>query len=311
MAIRRPNKPPTTGTQVYNPSIAASGYVNTGFPVDAQFQGYRLGSGGFPAVVDRLRGISTTNIAASANSITTSSAAAETNTNTSTQGWDNSGYTALQANAINWNFARAPGFFDEVCYTGTGTTGQTYNHNLTVVPELMIVKSRSVASSWYVYSSTIGNTNTLVLNSTAATAVRNVWGNTSPTSTVFSVGVNGNGTNNPSATYVAYLFATLAGISKVGSYTGNGTSQNIECGFAAGARFFLVKATSTTGSWWVWDSARGITAGNDPALQLNSTAAEITTADAVDPYAAGITVNQEATCSINASGVSYVYLAIS
>ena len=112
-------------------------------------------------------------------------------------------------------------------------------------------------------------------------------------------------------TFVAYLFATLAGIQYINSYVGDGTTGRvINCGFSAGARFICIKATSTTGSWWVWDSARGITSGNDPALQLNSTAAEITSADAIDPSSSGFIVNQEATCSINASGVSYLVWAI-
>jgi hypothetical protein len=109
---------------------------------------------------------------------------------------------------------------------------------------------------------------------------------------------------------VAYLFASCPGVSKVGSYTGNGSSQTIDCGFTGGARFFLVKRTDSTGDWWVYDSARGITAPADPALRLNSTAAEVTSADAVDPTSVGIVVNQEATCNINVSSATYIYLAI-
>jgi hypothetical protein len=78
------------------------------------------------------------------------------------------------------------------------------------------------------------------------------------------------------ATYIAYLFATLAGVSKVGSYTGTGADLNVDCGFSAGARFILIKRTDSTGDWYVYDSLRGIVAGNDPYLLLNSTAAEVT-----------------------------------
>ena len=99
-------------------------------------------------------------------------------------------------------------------------------------------------------------------------------------------------------------------MSKVGSYTGNGSSQTIDMGFASGARFFLVKRTDSTGNWWVYDSTRGITAPADPALALNSTAAEVTSADAVDPTNVGLIVNQEATCNINVSGATYIYLGI-
>jgi hypothetical protein len=65
-------------------------------------------------------------------------------------------------------------------------------------------------------------------------------------------------------------YSPPAGVSKVGSYTGTGTTLSIDCGFTAGARFILIKRTDSTGDWYVWDTARGIIAGNDPYLLLNS-----------------------------------------
>jgi hypothetical protein len=130
-----------------------------------------------------------------------------------------------------------------------------------------------------------------------------------PTSSVFTVGTNAD-VNFGGWTYVAYLFATCAGVSKVGSYTGNGTTQTINCGFTGGARFVLIKATSTTGNWIVADSARGIVAGNDPALYLNSTAAEVTGLDWIDADNSGFVVNETATIAANTNGVSYIFLAI-
>ena len=110
--------------------------------------------------------------------------------------------------------------------------------------------------------------------------------------------------------YVAYLFASLPGVSKVGSYTGNGTSQTINCGFTTGARFILVKRTDSTGDWYIWDSARGIVSSNDPRLSLNTTTAEATTDDSVDPDASGFIVNQNTATNINVSGGQYIFLAI-
>lgn len=114
-----------------------------------------------------------------------------------------------------------------------------------------------------------------------------------------------------------YLFASLPGISKVGTYTGNGgtvntngTSQTISCGFSAGARFVLVKRTDSTGDWYVFDSARGIVAANDPYLLLNSTAAEVTTVDAVDADNSGFIVNQTSGTNLNVTSATYIYLAI-
>lgn len=172
------------------------------------------------------------------------------------------------------------------------------------------MKRRNGADEWPVYAAAVGASKSTYLNSNLEFFNAGMFNSTAPTAAVFTVAAQ-DVVNAIGGTYVAYLFATKAGISKVGSYTGNGSSQTINCGFSAGARFFLVKATSTTGSWWIFDSTRGIISAADAALQLNSTAAEITSADACDPDASGIIVNQEATCSINASGISYVFLAFS
>jgi hypothetical protein len=203
-------------------------------------------------------------------------------------------------------FRRAPGFFDVVCYTGTGSA-RTISHNLGVAPELMIVKRRDSTGEWKVYTATTGNGNELVLNSTGSSSSTDAWNDTSPTSSVFSVGFPIEGS---AETYVAYLFASVTGVSKVGSYTGNGSSQTINCGFTGGARFVLLKATSTTGDWVVFDSARGIVSGNDPYLRLNSTAAEVTDKDAVDTDSTGFVVNETTGPNINTNGVTYIYLAI-
>ena len=117
-------------------------------------------------------------------------------------------------------------------------------------------------------------------------------------------------TNASGGTFIAYLFASQDGISKVGSYTGNGSSQTIDCGFSGGARFVMIKRTDSTGDWYVWDTARGIIAGNDPYLLLNSTAAEVTSTDYIDPSSAGFEISSTAPAAINASGGTFVFLAI-
>jgi len=106
------------------------------------------------------------------------------------------------------------------------------------------------------------------------------------------------------------LFATVPGISKVGSYSGTGSNVDVDCGFTSGARFVLVKRTDSTGDWYVWDSARGIVAGNDGYLLLNSNAAEVTSTDYIDPLSSGFTITSTAPAALNASGGSYLFLAI-
>jgi hypothetical protein len=213
---------------------------------------------------------------------------------------------------INYLFKRAPGFFDVVAYTGNGVAGRTVPHNLGVAPELIIVKRRTSTASWGVYYG--DNTDYLLLNVTNATADDvDYWNDTSPTATAFTVGTNADvngifaGAGFP---YIAYLFASLPGISKVGSYTGNGSSQTINCGFTTGARFILIKRTNSTGDWYVWDTARGIVTGNDPHFSLNTTAAEVTTNDTIDPASSGFIVNQVAATNVNVNTATYVYLAI-
>ena len=321
IAIRRgPMEVPTSGTSVFTPltytGSSTEGTLRTaGFTVDAVFSLARSAETN-KSIYDRLRGaarILLTNA--------TDEEAAQTATtiglfsfasNVGYLGGEDQGSATINFSPrtyVNYLFRRAPGFFDEVCYTGTGAN-RTVAHNLAAVPELMIVKDRTTSWNWIVSGSLIGAANYLVLNGpNAQTTNAQFFNNTNPTSSVFSLGTqittNGSGDN-----YVAYLFATLAGVSKVGSYTGTGTTLQINCGFTGGARFVLIKRTDSTGDWYVWDSARGIVAGNDPYLLLNSTAAEVTSTDYVDTASTGFEISSTAPAAINANGGSFIFFAV-
>jgi hypothetical protein len=317
IAIRRgPMAVPTVGTQVFSPiysAAAANTVLTTSFPVDLQIPAYTGATIG-RFVVDRLRGVVTTAVdAATSPWMKTNSTDAETTGFNITRAWDNTGYQIPQylggATTVYFNFGRAPGFFDEVCYTGTGAN-TTQTHNLAAVPELIIVKPRNAVNDWSVYASSIGNGSAIFLNQDIASFANGTfWNSTTPTASVFSLGTQ-NRVNTSADLYVAYLFATVAGVSKVGSYTGTGTTQQINCGFTAGSRFVMIKRTNATGDWYVWDSARGIVAGNDPYLLLNSTAAEVTGTDYVDTYSAGFEISSTAPAAINANGGTFIFLAI-
>jgi len=210
---------------------------------------------------------------------------------------------------VNYLFKRASNFFDVVCYTGTGSA-TTQTHNLGVVPELMLFKQRSSANNWLVYNSTSGPTKYMNLNTTSADITgAQPFNNTAPTSTVFTVNTSG-GINASGQTYVAYLFATLAGVSKVGSYTGNGTTQTIDCGLTAGARFVLIKRTDSTGDWYVYDTARGMTTLTDPYWLTDSSAAEVATLGSVTTVSTGFAVNSTILAAINVNAGTYIFLAI-
>ena len=205
---------------------------------------------------------------------------------------------------INYLFKRAPSFFDEVCYTGAGSPYSPVAHNLTVVPQMIIGRFRSDVGQWYVYHEALGATGTILFNSNAVT-VTAPWTLTNTTFQYDTLQIN-------TLTYVTYLFATLAGVSKVGSYTGNGTTQTIDCGFGAGgARFVLIKRTDASGDWYVYDTARGMTVLTDPYYLINSTAAEVATLGSVTTVSTGFAVDNSIVAGINAaSPAAYIFLAI-
>jgi hypothetical protein len=318
IAIRRgPMRTPTVGTSVFTPTLATfSGttVTNTGYVVDMVITKSGVATTSNNFVIDRLRG---SDNGANQNTLpSTSSTSAEVATSgrvafTGTKTIQN-GFLQQEttANNIVWAFGRAPSFFDEVCYTGNSTGSRAISHNLGVIPELIIVKSRSAVRNWPVYIGSQGNNGNSYLNlSNAWAGGSDMFANTTPTASEFYVGNNAL-TNNTAETYVAYLFATCAGVSKVGSYTGTGAAQTINCGFTAGSRFVLIKRTDSTGGWHVWDSARGIIPTNDPYLLLNSTAAETTGTDYVDTTNVGFDITSTAPDAINASGGTFIFLAI-
>jgi hypothetical protein len=303
MAIRRPMKVPTDATTVFSPVIrTGDGVYTTGFAGDFSFGDQRSPSS-YPIAITRLT---------AGNFIPTTSTGAEQSGNyvnwaSNTSFTTTSFYGAVPT--VFWNFSRRPGFMDVVCYTGTGTT-TTQAHNLGVAPEMMIIKRRSGTGDWFVYSATGIDTGKTYpyprLNGAEdgwfGTGVINA---TAPTASVFTIS---SVLNNSGSTYVTYLFATCPGVSKVGSYTGTGATQTINCGFTGGARFVLIKRTDSTGDWYVWDTARGMVSGTDPSLLLNSTAAEVN-ANSIYTATTGFQIVSTA-AGINASGGTYIFLAI-
>jgi hypothetical protein len=191
---------------------------------------------------------------------------------------------------VNYMWKRAPNYFDVVAFTGTGSAG-THNHNLAVPPEMMWVKSRAGNSNWFVYHSGLGATKYLFLNETsAAGTASSVWNDTAPTSSVFSVGAS---VNQASAS-IAYLFASLDGVSKLGSVSHTtGSNTDVDCGFSAGARFVILKGANIATGWLVLDTERGIVTGNDPLLQLHSSSAEDSSQDRIDPYSSGFSIGPD------------------
>jgi len=217
---------------------------------------------------------------------------------------------ASSSDYVSWTFRKAPKFFDVVTYSGTGST-QNISHSLGSVPGMILIHCRDGSHDWEVYHQSTGATKSLHLNKIDAQVTDStVWNNTTPTSSVFTVGTSSN-VNQNGHDYVAYIFATLPGISKVGSYSGStGSNIDVDCGFTAGARFVLIKRTDSTGDWYVWDTVRGIVSGNDPYILLNTAAAQITNYDYIDPSSSGFTITSSAPAALNVNGGTYLFLAI-
>jgi len=316
IAIRRgPMKVPTTGTSVFAPTAftsnnSGSQVISVGFPPDTALVRERTTTANTASqwpIGSRLTGTGY---------LRTTQTNAEVTFLDMVNGWDDQNSIDLAGvivgngnfTEILYNFRRAPSFFDVVCYTGTGADPQTVAHNLGKAPELMIFKARDVAAGWRVWGGNMAITEYLALSETSAVVTGSTFfGSTLPTATSFYVG---SGLSVSARTIVAYLFATCAGVSKVGSYTGTAATLQIDCGFTGGARFVLIKRTDSAADWYVWDTARGIVSGNDPYLLLNSTAAEVTNTDYIDTYSAGFEISSTAPAAINASGGTYIFLAI-
>jgi hypothetical protein len=299
-------KVPTVGTSVFAPfntSVTSKPlFFTTNFPVDFALS-KRSNGADAPVATSRLQGgLTLETNSTSAESTPPTYFQFDSNTQMSSTNY-NTGFGSVQSMLA---FRRASGFMDVVCFSGVnGVT--TIPHNLGVVPELMITKRRGSTASWQVYTAPTGASAFLNLNTDAAvsTGSSTRWNETAPTASVFTIG-----SAFAVDTFVNYLFATCPGVSKVGSYTGNGGTQAIACGFTGGARFVLIKRTDASGDWYVYDTARGMTTLTDPYLLLNSTAAETATLGSVTTTTGGFTVDATILAAINTNAASYIFLAI-
>ena len=312
MAIRRPDQSvPTSASDVFaidtgdgNGSSTVQQFTS-GFPVDFAYL-RPVGESAGNNFYSRLTG----NRYLVANSTAAEATPASDASNykfDSNTGWYFGGLT----NYVSWMWKRARGFFDVVTYTGTGSA-TTINHNLGVAPEMIWLKSRDSAENWQVGADVLTGTweRIVYLNRTDGEGTSSAvwWNSTAPTSSVFSIGTQD--MNNKSGDdYIALLFASITGISKIGSYTGDGTtdgSKVIDCGFAP--KFILIKKViNGSGNWRIYDTERGIPTGGDPALLFNQTDAQSSTADSIDTTSSGFTVIDGNT---NANNDGYLFFKI-
>ena len=308
MAVRRPDgyigKPAEAGTDVFamdtgNATASTNPAFDSGFPVDFGFLRAPASSsqwlGGARLTQGKYQRIEGNDAEANASHFS----------NDSNEGWKNwSNGTGEQA----WMWKRHAGF-DVVTYKGNGTAGKQVRHSLGKVPQMMWIKRRDSADNWAVYHfKANGGTNPshyfLKINSTdEETDNANFWNDTDPTSDAFSLGPTTE-VNGETGTYLAMLFSSVDGISKVGSWTGTGDTQTITVGFAP--RFLMWKRANASEKWYVVDTLRGWTSSaSEPYLQLNSSNAQSNT-NLGDISSTGFTVTSGDNWQNN-SGDNYIY----
>jgi len=196
--------------------------------------------------------------------------------------------------------------FSIVRFTGTDAVA-TVGHGLGAVPKFMILKGTQRSDWWGVYHVSLGNTKYLQLNTTSAEGTSStLWNNTTPTSTVFTLAdqsaINPNGELS-----IAYVFAEVPGYSAFGSYTGNGSTDGpfVYLGFRP--RFILIKRSSATENWEMFDSVRGSYNSYTPLLYPNDSNAELYPSPArFDILSNGFKIRSSNT-GVNGSGNTYIY----
>ena len=239
--------------------------------------------------------------------VTNSSAAEETEAG-SLKSWQSNGFTLGTNNEVNgsstqyasWNWKAGTSVsgnttgsgtyksysgsvnttsgFSIIKYAGNGASGHTIPHRLSAIPKMIMVKTLG-NNQWQVYHATMGNTKKLCLDDDSAQSTQsNRWNDTSPTSSVFTLG-NHVSVNSNNVSYIAYCFADVKGYSKMSGYTGNNQTGNsspfIYTGFAP--TWLMVKKYSATNHWIIWDNRRSTKNGAniiDKKLYANLTNAE-------------------------------------
>jgi hypothetical protein len=192
--------------------------------------------------------------------------------------------------------------FSIVSWTANTSSPNTIGHGLSKIPKFIIAKRRNEISDWPVYHSSLPATDYIGLNLTNGKATNSaVWNNTSPTSSVFTVG----SIFDQNETVIAYCWAEIEGFSKFGSYVGNGSTDGpfVYCGFKPA--FVILKSSSAADNWRMYDSSRGSTNGISPVLYPNLTLVESTPTH-IDFLSNGFKLRSD---NSNASGVTHIFIA--
>jgi len=202
--------------------------------------------------------------------------------------------------------ANATAGFSVVTYSGNSSAGSTFGHGLGVAPQMVFIKIRNGSDNWSCYHASLGNNKLIQLNNTNAAFTSSDFNNTSPTSSVFSLG-GGFGNNSSGYNYVAYCFAPVSGYSSFGSYVGNGSSSDGPFVYTGMRPKFLLFKSAGTGDWVIIDATRDTYNVSGYNLYPNDSVGESFNAR-LDILSNGFKLRSTFT-STNPSGTSVLYAA--
>jgi len=205
-----------------------------------------------------------------------------------------------------WMWKRHAGF-DVVAYEGDSNSTRIIRHSLGAAPEMIWVKNRDSATNWIVGNHGLDGgtepwTHYLYLNTTDVEGDYDFFVDKAPTA--YSFEVTTGSLNDTNKSYMAMLFKSVTGISKVGYYDGSNSVNTITTGFQP--RFLIIKATTSAQHWYVLDTTRGWASGDDKEMKLNMNNAQ-QDYDLGAPTATGFTLTVDT--GWNAAGIKYIYYA--
>lgn len=216
--------------------------------------------------------------------------------------------------AWQWKESASAGF-DIVTYTGNGASSRAIAHALNATPAFQIVKNRTNGTAnWLARNKSMAQGYTVYLNLTnAQDAGSSQWGASPPDASNFYVGfqAGATGSNNNGDTYVAYLFAEVAGFSKFGSYTGNGSADGTFVHLGFRPKFVMIKRTDVANAWVMFDTSRSTYNQSYNYLLAENVQQEITTSgstDTLDFLSNGFKLRCT-TLAENANGGTYIFAA--
>ena len=204
----------------------------------------------------------------------------------------------------NWKESTVAGF-DIIAYQGTGSN-LDLSHNLSAIPDWIMIKDRSVDQAWRVYHKSMGFSNRLVLSETGGKSTSALGLDADPTSSVINIGTGTGTTNTNGDNYICYAFKNVQGFSKFGSYTGVDSITNnsfIYLGFSPA--WVMIKKTNGTNDWGIFDNKRNSFNPTGLALDASNSNAESVNGT-IDMLSNGFKVRSDS--GLTGDG-EYIYMA--